>query len=354
MRNVFRSTLVTLFAALVLLFSCAKEVETDNESYELRSLRAWVSVNRPDLEEVQEGLFAKIYSYDASIPLQPLTATDWLEVTYRSQLTDGNYYYNMYSEVANQLGTFSYFTHYVPERVSAYNLTYNLPLSQSIMLQKMNILDSVDIVCISKYSYGGNLSASTPNGYQGNKTLPLNTPTVVRMKYNRVIHDMYKYERDEVRQYAYSQMSKPENDSVPDISLMFMKTIISNPQGDTISKDTTVQVTYTGMFTDGFVFDTNDAEVAKANNIYVKPGSSEDKYTPLSVTYSSGESEGGTIVGFKECVKRMRVGETAQVVFTSNLGYGVNGSTQGKTIIRPNSPLVFTIKVLPPDEEEEE
>lgn len=357
MRNVFLSTLITLFSALVLLVSCAKEVEISNESYELKSLREWVKINHPDMEEVQEGLFAKIHKFDPTLPIQPLQSTDWVEVTYCSQLTDGNYYYNMYPDIANRLSTFSYFTHYVPARMSAYNLTYNLSLAQSLMLQKMNILDSVEIICTSKYSYGGNLASTAPLGFQGNTTQPISNPSIIRMKYNRVIRDMYKYQRDEVRQYAYTNMGLPSTDTVPKISMMFFKVLDANPKGDTISKDTTVEVTYTGMFTDGFVFDTNDAEVAKDNNIYIA-ASADTKYTSLSVTYNSGDSNsdatGSTIAGFKECVRLMRVGETAQVVFTSNLGYGVAGSTQGNTLIRPNTPLVFIIKVIPPEKKDEE
>ncbi|MEG1635855.1 MAG: FKBP-type peptidyl-prolyl cis-trans isomerase, partial [Rikenellaceae bacterium] len=338
MRKVFYSTLITLFSAMVMFYSCAKEVESTTESYELKSLRAWVSINRPDMEEIEEGLFARIYHYDPTLKPRELYNSDWLEVTYRSQLLDGNYYYNMYPDVADTLGTFSYFTHYVPERVSAYNLGYTLSSAQAKLIQRMNIYDSVDIVSISKFAYSGNsVLTSVPTGYQGNSSLPAGIPAIMRMKYNGVISDMYKYERDEVRQYAMNYMQMSPSDTVADLSMMFFKTIVSNPKGDTISKDTTVELTYTGNFTDGFVFDTNDSEVAKAHNIYTpQSGTSEDKYAPMSFTYSESESDGGTIRGFKECVKKMRVGETAKVVFTSNLGYGVAGSSQGKTVIRPN------------------
>ena len=110
--------------------------------------------------------------------------------------------------------------------------------------------------------------------------------------------------------------------------------------------DTTVQLNYTGRLLNGQVFDTTVERVAKDAGIY----SSAKTYGPVSITFASkyaeikmGESS-SLITGFKGGLSKLRwLGQTADVLFTSELGYTTTGSGQ---TIPPYSPLLFELEVV--------
>ncbi|MDR3226759.1 MAG: FKBP-type peptidyl-prolyl cis-trans isomerase [Prevotellaceae bacterium] len=127
-----------------------------------------------------------------------------------------------------------------------------------------------------------------------------------------------------------------------------------------IEKDTasaidgkTVYVTYVGRFLDGFVFDTNIIDSAKAHNIY-DPSRS---YDTLSFTIGSGSS----VYGFDKIVQQLKTGDAGIGFFRSEWGYGVNGNSgtttsvneygetvqtsTGSTIIQPYTPLFFDVRL---------
>lgn len=90
-----------------------------------------------------------------------------------------------------------------------------------------------------------------------------------------------------------------------------------NEEGAPAIDNPLVNVTYSGSFLDGVVFDEGNYEV----NI----------------------DEGEVIVGFKESIRTMKVGEKAVFLFTSDIGYGESGF--GSTI-PPFTPLRFEIELI--------
>lgn len=110
--------------------------------------------------------------------------------------------------------------------------------------------------------------------------------------------------------------------------------------------DTTLNLNYTGRLLNGQVFDTTIERVAKDAGIY----NASKTYGPVSVTFASkytevkmGESS-SLITGFKGGLYKLRwLGQTADVLFTSELGYTNTGS--GLTI-PPYSPLLFELEVV--------
>lgn len=56
----------------------------------------------------------------------------------------------------------------------------------------------------------------------------------------------------------------------------------------------------------------------------------------------------GSIAGFEEGVKMMKVGDKATIIFPSSIGYGANGTRdqQGRQVIFPYSPLLFELEIL--------
>lgn len=89
-----------------------------------------------------------------------------------------------------------------------------------------------------------------------------------------------------------------------------------NSSGTALSKGKTVALNYTGKLLTGKKFD--------------------------SGTFSFVLGGGRVIAGFDEGIAKMRVGESATLIFPSSLGYGASG-TSG---IPGSSPLLFEIEIL--------
>lgn len=110
--------------------------------------------------------------------------------------------------------------------------------------------------------------------------------------------------------------------------------------------DTTLKLNYTGRLLNGQVFDTTVERVAKDAGIY----NASKTYGPVSVTFASKytevkmEESSSLITGFKGGLYKLRwIGQTADVLFTSELGYTTTGSGQ---TIPPYSPLLFELEVV--------
>ncbi len=345
-KRLFKVALSAVFA--ISMASCAQEEEYTISDIELRTVNDWVAKNRPDMEQVAEGLYMKLHKLSPTSTEIAYEGTNWVQYTYLCKTLDNNYCYNMYPEIANQLGFFNYTTHYTPEQTSIYSMTYSANAALTYAIPRMNPGDSVEMVGTSKYMYSGLIAAGSgesPSGYSGNRLLQENTPATINMKYNNFIANMNTYERAEVLKYAQDKLQLTEQDSVKDFSLMYIKKLVELPEADTVKLDSTVTINYTGRFIDGFVFDTNVIEIAKENHIY----NSEKEYKPMDFIYNDSEF----VAGFTQAIKLMKLGEKAEVVFTSNLGYASQGNT-GATWIQANTPLVFNIEVIAPETDETE
>ena len=90
--------------------------------------------------------------------------------------------------------------------------------------------------------------------------------------------------------------------------------------GTAVANGKTIAIHYTGYFTNGSIFDINQAPE-----------------TPFSFTVGNH----AVIAGFDEGVVGMNVGGTRQLIIPADLAYGAAGNS----IIPPNSILVFTVTV---------
>lgn len=96
--------------------------------------------------------------------------------------------------------------------------------------------------------------------------------------------------------------------------------------GPASKKGDNVSVKYTGLLTDGTVFDSNIDPKFK-------------HVEPFSFTIGAGQ----VIEGWDKGVEGMKVGEKRKLVIQPELGYGANGA--GKQI-PPNAVLVFDIELI--------
>jgi peptidylprolyl isomerase len=92
--------------------------------------------------------------------------------------------------------------------------------------------------------------------------------------------------------------------------------------GPTIKTGDEVTVKYTGMFTDGRVFDASE------------------KHDPGTFTYVQGVTS--LIQGWTEGTSTMKSGGKRKLIIPPNLGYGADGNEA----IPPNSTLIFLIEVV--------
>ena len=117
--------------------------------------------------------------------------------------------------------------------------------------------------------------------------------------------------------------------------------IIKKGEGKKPVDGTTILIDYAGFFENGGLFDTSNAETAKAFGKYDEMRAAQNGYSPIP--FQAGRKE-GMIPGFIEGIEKLSFGDKAVVFIPANLAYGEAGAGNG--IIPPNSNLVFEIELV--------
>ena len=102
----------------------------------------------------------------------------------------------------------------------------------------------------------------------------------------------------------------------------------------------TVMVNYQGYLTDGDLFDTNIASVAKGHEIFNPKREEMGGYAPMPVVYGP---DAPMIPGFKEGVSNMKVGDKAVIFIPSDQAYGERGMPP---VIPPAADLIFEVEIV--------
>lgn len=116
--------------------------------------------------------------------------------------------------------------------------------------------------------------------------------------------------------------------------------IIEKGSGKKPIPGTEVYLEYSGFLENGTLFDSSDAEVAKAFNSYIAQKDAAGAYSPIP--FKAG-TKSGMIPGFIEGVEQMNLGDKIVIFIPSHLGYGERGAGN---VIPPNSNIIFEIKML--------
>lgn len=104
----------------------------------------------------------------------------------------------------------------------------------------------------------------------------------------------------------------------------------------------TIEVDYIGRLVDNLVFDTSIESVAREVGIF----NPQRNYQPLKYLHDVGS----VIIGFDYAISKMDFGDKMIAFIPSIYAYGRAG--QGN--IRPNTPLIFELHLMPKDIDEEE
>jgi len=105
------------------------------------------------------------------------------------------------------------------------------------------------------------------------------------------------------------------------------------------TQDQDVFVSYSGYFEDGSLFDTSDAETAKAYGTYNPQKGQANGYQPFPYKLSNRT---GLIPGFLEGIEQLNFGDKAILYIPAHLGYGERGMGS----VPANSNLIFEVQLL--------
>lgn len=350
------STVVIAFAVFG-MFACAdNNFEPQNEVTYFETFDAWVKKNYPHLNKVEgkDGLYMLIHKNSPADAPKP-TDSCYVNIEYSSQMPNGHYLANTYPMLARQLNTFSFVTNYVPFkfRLVYWANYYGLTAAHFEALKQMSVGDSVEIVAAPNFAYYYSLDRlSMYEGFRGDGSSGSGTIAYINMKLTDFVLDGKRDAEREVDNYAHEHDMEHVEDG------LFMKWITkSDIEADSVRKDTTLTLNYTGYFINDFVFDTNIKEVAEDHNIY----NSDKKYLPLSFRYNQYDSSeySGMIKAFKPVIKKMRLGDKITFICYPSLGYGssgkygsTSGTTNSGTLIYTETPLLFNLEIIKKEEEE--
>lgn len=333
-------TLLVAVSAFLYLFSCADGLDQEQEVDFYTTFDLWVAENYPELEKVEDtdGFYMRIIKNTDGNTEMP-TDSDYVEISFSARTLDNRYAVNMDKERAYTLNSYSVNTHYVPFkfRLCYYYSYYGISYAQYLALQEMSIGDKVEIMVSPLYGY--NYSATMYEGFGGDGSIS-SSSVYIEMELTNFSTDAESDAAAEVKAYATERGWEYVEKGV-----YVNRTLINDNEADSLRTDSTLTLNYKGYFTDGFMFDTNDEDVA----IDEYRWSSSSTYTPLSFYYSPSDTTNveGTIEAYKKVISTMKLGEKATFISIPEYCYGATGSysTSG-TLIYAHTPLIFDIEII--------
>lgn len=348
------SFFTSAFLSVVLLGSCAVEVDTPANEDEKMYLEAWIHTHHPNAERQGMGIY--VLSETEGDGEKSITMPCYAMVTYTTRDLDGNVTATSDSLVARQTGDYNKSYYYGPR---VWNVSEN---SISKGLEDM----------VAGMTEGGSKEAVIPGWLQtynryGSEEEYMsevtgNSHVIYTVRLEEVTDDIMQWQTDSIENYIsknYTGSNAPERIFE---GFYFSSEAGTDTSGDTsgdgtgdepsaedMHKDTTVYINYTGKLLNGQVFDTTSERIAKDNNIY----DSSRTYAPVEVTMSSDSTavklDGNSVIsGFTSTIWRMAPMEKGTGIFYSQLGYGTSGSG---SLIPEYAPLIFEIELVENPEE---
>ncbi|RXP47065.1 peptidylprolyl isomerase [Lutibacter sp. HS1-25] len=168
-------------------------------------------------------------------------------------------------------------------------------------------------------------------------------------KANKVFSNYYKVileekiKKDKALKVALAATMKKFNENYPKATEYpsgLKMVIVETKNGQKPKVGNKVSVNYAGYFSDGKLFETSIAEIAKAYGVYDAKRDQKNGYKPFTIEYSP---EARLIAGFSEGLQQMKIGDKAILFIPSHLGYGKQGAGG---LIPPSTDLVFEVELM--------
>lgn len=314
--------------------SCARTVSSYNYADAKRYLEAWMSMNHPDVQMREDGL----YVLDEVVGTgEEVGDKDYVFVTYTVRSISGNIEKTTDPELMKQLGKYEKATYYGDH---VWKLADNNQLAGvEYALRDMKVGGTRTVV-IPRWLLTGNRHESL-NGYLDD-TKGASVDYIYELKVADATDSLERWQIDTMDRYIAANYDASQ---IKKSSRGFRYIRTKEPSDTTAyKKDSTFYINYTGRLLNGQVFDTTDPDLAKIYNVY----SSDRTYGPVKIKMGEKYSDitlsgSNTISGFALTLWNMRPNEKGVGIFYSNYGYGASGSGDK---IPEYAPLIFEIEIV--------
>lgn len=336
------------------VWSCAKKAPDIAAGMARETFEAWVAKYAPEAyANPYKDVYVEFVERGPEGGAVPVLGYSWLTLDYTGKTLDGTVFVTRSDSVSRRVGKFSYMTHYADDFLEFSTSSTKLCDGLRQALQTMRVGDSVRVyIPMDKgYSYSMDMN----DAYAGESVTYAMMPIMFEMRLRDLTMSPFVWERDSAERYARQHWGTDyRNDTVG----MFMHIEKHNPEGDTITKDSSVYVFYEEYFMDGFLAATNvDTVAAKWHFTATSSGTglNETAYDPMLLQGSAGANVSTDKVLYI-AVQGMRKGEVAEVVTVSTWAQGDAGSTTVTPEVLPYQPMRYRIRVLEkwPEETEDE
>ena len=314
--------LLCLVGAVLLLTSCAKEVDESADAAEQRYLDAYMHVNTgkyPNAQLKASGMYF-IPSLPQHAGVSPKD-DNYLYMRYTSRSLDQTIIATSLDSLAKMLGSYSKRTYYGPQ---LYTMTAGTGVRG--FQEGFSYMKPGDKARLIMPSWLSNYVESGARAYS--------SPTIHDLELLRVIPDIAAFQTDSLKRYSAKNFSGVDSLKRD----WYFVSTAAGIGGPPVTGDT-IKIRYAGYFLDGFLFDTNIKEVAELN--YGDDVDPAATYAELVVIMDNDTEKMGVVKGFALALQRMSNGEKATTFFSSDYGY--KATTQGQ--LQPFSMLRFDIQV---------
>ncbi len=318
----------------LLVAGCAKEEDADYTVAERQSLDAWIAKYAPNAVQFgKHGIYIETLKEGSGDYVKD---ADWVRVNYTGKNLHDEVFYTRSKEVAELLGTYTKYTHYVPNLLYMYENNSGMTKGMYEVLLGMRKGDMVKIYMPSDYAYGSSGYSSSKNvGYSGQFSLNGNVPVIIdSLELLYFSQSPIEEELALVDKIATGTGKLPSdlmaNWGIPKVDItgwgltpadtvkkgfyIKMETPIPIAR-DSIEEGETIKIYYTGRFLDGFLLDSN------VDSIQAHERGQITNIGPYEWNFASDTS---VIAAFKQ-IPKMCYGDRFRMIFTSDYGYSAVG-----------------------------
>lgn len=349
--------------ATLLSAACAKTMEQATNIGSKRAFDAWMHVHYQD--KVGPVGFGTYIIDDVEGSGAEVADSNYIMVHYEiRKVSDSTFYSYTGEEIARQMGEYDKHVPYVPYIMRV----CRGDASQGVLDIISGGKDEVSGKTYKRMRIGGTRTAIIPGWltssqkYYDNSRDYINNVTgtdyIYRMTIVNQTKDIIQYQIDSIERYMNNHgMEIWDTTAHQGRGFYYWRDKVREKMRkvevqDTVKfkEDTSFYINYVGRLLNGTVFDTNIADSAKVWDLY----SSSRTYSPVqinckadSTAFTMGSGDDGdptsVITGFSLTLWNMHPFESGRGLFTSNFGYGANGTG---TRITEYSPLIFEIDVV--------
>lgn len=289
---------------LLSVSSCMKDDDADKKAAEMRILDNYILSNNITTEPTKSGLY---YIEQLAGTGDSAVEGEWIELSYTARLVSTNdVVISSDMQTAKDNGLYQDYNFYGPTRLILGAISYE-GLNEGVAMMREG--GKARLIFPSDLGLGKNATSNIPSY----------SSLIFDVELVKVIPDIKAYENELLM--AYLEQNEMPTDSTK-TGIYFKQNVAGT--GDLPAYGNQVNLTYTGKFLSGRVFDTNS------------------KFFSIHIGYNE------VIPGFEEGVKLIAKGGSGTVVIPFYYAYGEFGryDSNYRPLIPPFSTLVFDISVI--------